>query len=214
MRALLVPAILSVLAAAAAAAPREVDIRSDRAPDSYFLAVIGRAGLLSGLGHRHAVLASSWTATGRCDPDALSSCRLEIVVPAASLEIDTERADALAGLKGRRPSAGDRKKIAADLRRLLDVERHPTIRFAVENVQESASDGTTKLQITGKLSIKDKTGVEKGAAELSRGGGALEAKGIARFKLTDYGITPPSVAGVVKVADEVELRFRLRLPVD
>lgn len=72
-------ALCLALAGPAAAAAVALEARAESSPGSYFLAVLDRAGLLSGLGHRHAVLASSRTATGRCDPAEL---RFRLAFPA------------------------------------------------------------------------------------------------------------------------------------
>lgn len=206
-------ALCLAFAGPAAAAAVAVDARAESSPGSYFLAVLDRAGLLSGLGHRHAVLASSWTATGRCDPAELRSCRFEIVVPAAALEIDSPAAEKLAGLEGRRPSPKDRRKIDAGMRRVLEPERHPAIRFTVSGIEEiGKADGALRCRVRGELTLKGRTAAEEAAATVIARDGTLVAEGSAKFKLSRYGIEPPTVAGVVKVADEAELRFRLAFP--
>lgn len=49
------------------------------------------------------------------------------------------------------------------------------------------------------------------SAQRLGGGDALELAGSARIAFADFGIEPPSVAGVVTVEDHGTLEFKLRL---
>lgn len=101
-----------------------------------------------------------------------------------------------------------------DLRKVLEVEKYPEIRFTVGEVQASfpslAERPDTTLTITGTLTIH---GVERPMALTARARiveGHLWVRGEGALKLTDFAITPPRKF-FLSVKDEVRVSFDVLL---
>lgn len=101
-----------------------------------------------------------------------------------------------------------------DLRRMLETERYPEIRFRVEEVLASfpalAERTDVTLKISGVMLIR---GVERAMAWTGRARieeGKLWVRGESELKLTDFGITPPKKF-FLAVGDRVRASFDLRL---
>lgn len=101
-----------------------------------------------------------------------------------------------------------------DLRRTLETDRYPEIRFRVEEVLASfpalAERTDVTLKISGVMLIR---GVERamtwtGRARIEEG--KLWVRGESELKLTDFGITPPKKF-FLAVGDGVRASFDLRL---
>ena len=101
-----------------------------------------------------------------------------------------------------------------DLRKTLEVDRHPEIRFTVQEVRPSfpslAERTDTQLTITGALLIH---GVERsitlrGRAQLRDGQDWVSGEGFLR--MTDYGITPPKKF-FLSVRDQTRVSFDVLL---
>ena len=101
-----------------------------------------------------------------------------------------------------------------DMRRALDVDRFPTIRFTVQGVEASFSSITDKadvlLTIRGLMLIRD---VERPLTLLGRArlrDGTVWVRGDGTVKMTDFGIPRPRRL-FMTVADQVIIRFDLTL---
>ena len=101
-----------------------------------------------------------------------------------------------------------------DMRKALDADRFPTMRFTVESVDPSFTSVTDKadvlLTIRGQMRIRD---VERPLTLLGRArlrDGALWVRGDGRVKLSDFGIPQPRRL-FMSVADQVVIRFDLTL---
>jgi polyisoprenoid-binding protein YceI len=170
----------------------------------------GRAGLFGFLGHEHGVLATNWTGRLCVDPERLAGSRAEVSVPAADLRIDTPEARRLVGLDpDGGPGADDRDELQRKLLspEVLDAERYPTIELLTNLVEAGSADSATA---EADLSIRGRTqrvriGVRVGRLE----GGRIRLGGEFRIRQRAFGIKPESKAGVVSVADELEIRFEL-----
>jgi polyisoprenoid-binding protein YceI len=183
----------------------EVDPRG-----SWVVAVTEKAGALGFLGHRHAVLVTEWQAEVDWRPEEPAASRATVTVAARSLRIDTERARELAGL-GAGPGADD---VAELQEKMLSAENlaaadHPELRFRVTRVAGRRGGG---LEVAGALTVRGKTrAVRFPVAVAPAGAAATEFTGSFTVAQTDFGIEPESIAGVIKVADPVEIRFRIVL---
>ncbi len=113
-------------------------------------------------------------------------------------------ADLRTGIEGR-----DR-----DLRKILETDTYPEIRFRVEQVQASfpslAERADITLTIGGILQIR---GIERqvtwtGRARIEEG--RVWVRGEAELRMTDFGITPPRKF-FLTVADGIRVGFDLRL---
>jgi len=194
--------VLLLEAAGSAAAPRELyDLAADQ---SRVRVHVDRAGLLSFLGHDHeleAPLASGWIELDRAEPTA---SRVDLRFHAAELAV----------VPGTEP-AEDVPKVERQMRgpEVLDVERHPEIRFwsfAIEVVESDPQAGRHRLRVQGGLELKGARHRVLAPLEVRLAGDEIVASGEAKLRLSALGVHPPSVAGVVKVADEFRVEFEVR----
>ncbi len=99
-----------------------------------------------------------------------------------------------------------------NMREDLDVLNFPTIDFTISSLNGVLESGSGQAQLAGSFRIH---GIEKSrtltATITSTPNGELHVEGRVRFPMTDHGITPHSVMGMVKVGDEVEAWFDLYL---
>lgn len=177
--------------------------------ESQLVVLVDRAGLLSFLGHRHAIVPTDWRGElclGRQRPRTGGSARIVISTP--SLVIDSDSARALAGL-GDGPGEEDRREVQEKMLggRFLAASEHPEIVVETREVRwedEGEAEVRASLGIRG---ITREVTVPVRFREVDAG--RIRVDGRVRIRQTDFGMQPESVAGVVKVADEVELRFDL-----
>lgn len=204
--------LLAVLLTATTAARAQQPLRSYAVEQeaSTLWVVTHRAGLLGFLGHEHAILSTDWTATV-CGADPVSSgAQASVTIPTKSLVIDSDSARALGGL-GDGPGPEDREEIQRKLLAPegLDAEAHPRIELRVDSVAPREGDG---VRAFGRLTVRSVTRDIATTLDLEElEGGRLRISGKVQVRQTDFGIEPESVAGVVNVADEVDLYVRLVL---
>jgi polyisoprenoid-binding protein YceI len=200
---LLAALLLAVAPGPAPAEPRPLAVDPAR---SSLVAVTDLRGLLSFLGHRHAILAHEWTATLAYDPAEPARSSVDLRVPVHALRIDTPAALERAGLRAA-PDAETVRQLQAKMlgEDMLDAFGHPEIRFASTAV-EPGPDGA--LLVRGQLALRGRA--REVAVPLRvepLGAGAYRFRGELEVRQTEYGITPESVAGVVRVADPVAIRI-------
>lgn len=189
----------------ARAEPVRLDVDLAR---SYIAVHVGKSGLFSAFaGHEHGVLATNWSADVCYDSAKQETSSARIEVKTESAVIDTPEARRKAGLKPEGPGSEDTRKIQAKMlgEENLAPETHPLIAFRTASVQ---SRGETDLLLTGPLSIRGRSKEVTAPVKLEKlSGGDLRFTGDFTVKLTDYGMEPESVAGVVNVKDEIGIRF-------
>jgi polyisoprenoid-binding protein YceI len=123
---------------------------------------------------------------------------VEILVDASALSVTDPKV-----------SAKDRMDIQAKMRsdRVLDVEQYPKISF--KSVRIQPLDGN-HLQITGDLTIRNRTNRVTVEATLEQAGPDLKATGKSRFKQTTFGIQPVTAGlGAVRVKDQLDISFEV-----
>lgn len=180
---------------------------------TWVVAVTEKAGALGFLGHRHSVEVTEWSAEVDWWADDPAASRAVFTVPASSLRIDSARSRELAGL-GDGPGEDDvaelqEKMLSAEN---LDAAGHPELRLEVTKVEPRSMSGSAgELRVTGRLTIKGETRPVRFPVTVERSGSGAVFSGAFTVNQTDYGIEPESIAGVVKVADPVEIRFRVRI---
>ena len=162
---------------------------------------VGRAGALAfAAGHTHEVLASAITGVVDLDSAILAQSKVRVIIDAAALRVT-----------GKGEPAKDVPEVQRVMlsEKVLDVQRYPTIAFAstglmVANQTPSATD----VWLTGQLSLH---GITRSVTVPIRvqftTPMTLMGRGPLRVKQTDFGITPVSVAGVVKVKDALDIEF-------
>lgn len=195
---------LLLLAAAAAGQTFAVDPST-----GYLRAILFKEGPLQALGHDHVLEARDYEGRAML---ARSSATLRLEIPAEWLDMDHPAARAAEGLKSELGD-GDRAKVREGMRgaKGLDIARFPKIAFASRVIEPVASTPGMWL-ITGTLSLH---GVDKDLqfpARLTAAANGYWAEGELRLRQSEFGIKPFSVAaGMVRVRDDLLLRFRLRL---
>lgn len=199
--------LTALLVLAAALAPPAAAECWRAAEGSYALVVTAKAGLLGAFGHRHAILGEEVEADLCYDAEDPAATRGSFTVATASLVADSERGHELAGLEDRlKPE--DVEEVQANMMAAdyLAPEEYPQITLEVKEVR---ADGDGPVRVTADFTLHGTTREIVVPMEVHQEGGELTADGSFTLEQTDYGIKPASVAGVVKVADEVEVRLHL-----
>ncbi|MEO3830065.1 YceI family protein [Actinomadura sp. B10D3] len=164
-------------------------------PDAGRLLVrTGRSGLGRRAGHDLTIEATRWSASVEAR-EPLDASSVEVTVEVDGLEVRE-------GTGGVKPlSDQDRAEIKKNLRKVLDVRRHPAIRFVSTGIGEDAVEGD--LTIMGRTKPVRIRAVREG--DRVRGGTTVTQ--------SRWGITPYSAFfGALRLADDVEIEFDLRLP--
>ena len=182
------------------AAPGKLDIDRSRS----FIAIAARKGgvLSFAAGHDHGILASDWSANVCFDRENPRGSSVAVSIPTASLRIDTPEARQKAGVKGDPPKAKDVEEIQNNMLGAanLDAQRYPEITFKTASV---TANGAESFVLSGPLTIR---GVTRTVSVPVVHKGALFI-GEFNVKLTDFGIKPESIGGVVNIKDTIEVRL-------
>jgi hypothetical protein len=188
-------------------APATLVYHSFDAQQSTIHVVTRRSGLLSFLGHDHAILAREWHGQLCAATPFDGRGRARISVVSDSLEIDSDSARALAGL-GRGPSSDQRRKLQVTMldQDHIDAAGHPEIVLEITNPVGAAD---AALSVSGQLTIRGVTEAVSVPLRIVAIPGALRFVGVARVAQRSFGIRPESIGGVVRVADTVEIHFDL-----
>ncbi|HXY41101.1 MAG TPA: YceI family protein [Vicinamibacteria bacterium] len=202
MRTALVACCACLLAGAAAAA--EVLVVDPGA--SRLRIHLTRAGILGFAGHEHEIEAP------------LGEGRVEIAETGAAgstvrLRFESAR---LAIVPGSEPDK-DVPAVEARMRgpEVLDVERYPAITFESTEVVEdkgaaaAGAVGPVSLRLRGTLGLHGRKVPVEIPVRVRRDGAGLVASGETSLQLRALGIEPPSVGGVVKVANTFRLAFEI-----
>lgn len=176
---------------------------------STLYAVTHRAGLFGFLGHEHAITMRDWSATLCWIEDSPDASFLDVRVPTSSVRLDTERGLELAGLESS-PDPGTIEDLQAEMLSgaYLDAASFPELRFvstSVARADEDAPEGVD-LRVEGALTIHGQTQPVSFPVRIVRDEtGPFTFSAHVAFRMTDFGITPENTAGVVAVADEMDL---------
>ncbi|MBI3932022.1 MAG: YceI family protein [Acidobacteria bacterium] len=194
---LLLPAVLA-LAVPASTEPRTYVV--DAAASTVAIHV-GKAGLFKFAGHEHEVLAAKLRGEVVADPVSVGSSSVGLTFDAAALSVT-----------GRGEPPGDVPKVQAKMvgPELLDVARFPEIVFRSRSVTgREATSGVYDITVTGDLSLHGVTQTLTLPLRVEVGGDTLTATGKVVLKHTAFGLRPVSVAGVVKVRNELDLDYKI-----
>ena len=152
-----------------------------------------KAGLFSGLGHNHVVLAPLGGAS--MDPEGLKA---EVSFAVKDMQVlDPEVSDK------------DRAEIQSTMLglKVLDAAKYPEIRFKSSRIEQTSAGhynvtGTLELHGTSKQLSFEVTGTPE------------HYHGATKLKQSNFGIKPISLfGGSVKVKDELELEFDVYAPI-
>ena len=178
-----------------AAAPRAfaVDAEQSRA-----LIDVGKSGGFSFAGHTHEVEAPLTGGVIHLDADDASHDDVRLEFNAAAMRVT-----------GKGESASDVPKVTAAMlsEMVLDAGRYPSITFESTSVTAKGSPASLDLSVTGRLTIHGKAQTVTVPVSVTVTGDRLTAAGRFVIKQTDYGITPVSVGGVIKVKNELNITF-------
>jgi polyisoprenoid-binding protein YceI len=163
---------------------------------------VGKTGLFGFAGHEHEVVAGTFRGSATFDPDRLAAAAVDVTIDAAALRVT-----------GQGEPAEDVPKVQAAMvgPTCLDAGRFPTIRFVSTAVADAGGGaGGRDLALHGELTLHGVTRPLALRVRLEQTGDRLEATGKTTLRQTDFGITPISKAGVVKVKDELTIVWRFR----
>ena len=163
---------------------------------------VGREGLMKFLGHDHEI--ESPVTEGRVEVVDDDPTRSSV-----TLRFESAR---LTVVPGSEP-AKDVAAVEARMRgpEVLEVARYPEIAFVSTSVRSRAKDGSSvRIVVAGTLTLRGRSLPVELPLEVAREGLGMTARGALALNLRDLGIEPPSVAGVVKVANRFRLEFEIR----
>ena len=102
-----------------------------------------------------------------------------------------------------------------EMRKVLEVEAHPELVFALERLEVKSSDleaKTARAIVHGSFTIRGVTKTLAVPLEISVDRSRrLVVAGEVKLLLSEFGVEPPSVAGAIKVEDGVKIWLSLRL---
>jgi polyisoprenoid-binding protein YceI len=163
---------------------------------------LDRTGLMKFMGHVHHIDAP--VADGRVEVVDNDPARSTV-----SLRFDAAR---LVVVPGSEP-AGDIPTVEERMRgpEVLDVARYPEIAFVSRSVRSVATVGDgLRIVVSGSLTLRGRSVPVEVPLEVTHVADAgIEAHGETNLNLRDLGVEPPSVAGVVKVANRFRLEFEI-----
>jgi polyisoprenoid-binding protein YceI len=168
---------------------------------SQALIQVGKAGLFKFAGHEHEVAAPVAAGQVVADESDLARSSVSLTFQASALRVT-----------GRGEPADDVPKVQEKMLgpEALDVARHPTITFHSTAVSGRASGPQGwDVQVEGDLTLHGVTRRVTLPLHVARTGDTLSVTGQTVIRHTDYGMKPISVAGVVKVKNELRLDFRI-----
>jgi polyisoprenoid-binding protein YceI len=169
-------------------------------PQRCSLAVhVGKAGLFKFAGHAHEVTGNRCTGEVVADAEELGRSSVALTFETAALQVSEKD----------EPS-GDAPKVQAAMVKLLEVGRYPEMRFVSSSVSGRVLEPQTfELQVTGELTLHGVTRRITVPVRVVQQGDGLRASGSLRVKQSAFGMDPISVAGVVKVKDELRIDFEI-----
>jgi polyisoprenoid-binding protein YceI len=182
----------------AAAAPRTYVV--DAGASSVRIHV-GKSGAFSFAGHSHEVAAPALAGAVTADPADVSASQLSLTFEAGALKVLPEG-----------EPAGDPPKVEEAMRgpKVLDVLQFPTVAFKSQRVSGRAgAAGAYDLEIVGEMSLHGVTRALTLPVHVELAGDTLTASGTAVLRHDQFGMQPVSVAGVVKVKNEIQVTYRI-----
>jgi polyisoprenoid-binding protein YceI len=163
---------------------------------------LGRAGLMKFLGHDHELEAP--IAEGRIEVRDGDPTRSSV-----ALRFESTRLSIVSGSE----PADDIPKVEERMRgpEVLEVARYPEIAFASTSVRSQAKDGSrARIVVAGTLTLRGRSFPVEIPLEVVREKFGVTARGGLDMNLRDLGVEPPSVAGVINVANRFRLEFDIR----
>jgi len=173
--------------------------------NSEIYARVFKEGLASAFADNHMIEAADYHGKIIFDKDYPDSSSIKIEINAKTLSADNPEFRGKYGLK--KLDSDDVKKINEHMLGTdqLDVENYPDIMFEFRNIKQS---GNGKYEVIGNFSLHGVTHKVNFTAHIDVTGNKLFASGSFKFKQSDYGIEPYSIAlGTIKNKDIMEVVF-------
>jgi polyisoprenoid-binding protein YceI len=167
--------------------------------DSRVKVHVGRAGLFGFAGHEHDVVGPAAAGEVVADEEDVARSTVWLSFRAAELRVS-----------GEGEPAEDVPKVQAKMLgpEVLDTARFPEVTFKSRSVSgKPAAAGSWDVQVSGDLTLHGVTRPVALALRVARSGDVLTASGRTTIRHTEFGMKPVSVAGVVKVKNELTLQF-------
>jgi polyisoprenoid-binding protein YceI len=163
---------------------------------------VGKTGLLGFAGHVHEVVAGTFQGNATFDPDRIAASAVDLTIDAGALRVSGQ---------GEPPADVPQVQAAMLGPACLDASHFPTIRFVSVAVADAGADAKGRdLTLHGELTLHGVKRAVTMRVHLDLTGAELAATGRTTLRQSDFGITPISKAGVVKVKDELEIVWRIR----
>ena len=192
-------AALALMAAASVGPARAAERTFAVVPGQSRVTVhVGRAGLFGFVGHEHEVIGPIARGSVVGDPDDPSRSTVSLDLDAAELKVS-----------GRGEPPEDVPKVQGKMLGpdVLDVARYPHVTFRSTSVSGVAGPGGWELKVRGDLTLHGVTRALEVPVHVTQSADGLRATGRTVIRHTDFGMKPVSVAGVVKVKNELILEF-------
>jgi len=199
---LLASALLAAAPPPSAPAPAP-SVRTYRvdAARSQIVVHVGRAGVFKFAGHEHEVVTSAVEGEVVANGEDLAASRVSVRFPTARLRVS-----------GRGEPPEDVPKVQSRMEgpEVLDIGRFPEATYTSRRVQgRTTAAGRFALTIDGDFTLRAITRKLELPVEVTVEGDVLTATGKAVLRHDDFGMTPISVAGVVKVKNEIDVEIRI-----
>ena len=166
---------------------------------SRVLVHVGKAGLFKFAGHEHEVLAQPIAGRIAADPDALERSTVSLDFESAALRVSGE---------GEPPEDVPKVQEAMLGPKVLDAAQFPQVTFESQTVSgRETSSGVFELVVSGPLRLRDRSVPLRFTVRVELREDRLVAEGKGSLRQSAFGITPVSVAGVVKVKDDLDVDF-------
>ena len=163
----------------------------------------GRHGLLSALAHHHEFTPARWQAEVDFVPERPQEVRVDVRIDASTLH------DHVARLAQKSRDHVDRVTAGPQV---LDSEHYREIRFHGESASARGEGAGLQGVLHGTLSLHGTTRPLDIPFHAGAEAPGYRVSGSARFRQTDFGITPFSTAGgTIGVDDEIQVDFELAL---
>jgi polyisoprenoid-binding protein YceI len=162
---------------------------------------VGRAGLFSFAGHEHVVISTAVEGQVIARAEDVSAARVELRFATSGLKVSG---------KGEPPEDVPQVQSRMEGGEVLDIVRFPEATYTSRHVTGKASGpGHFTLTIEGDFTLRGMTRKLEVPVAVSVEGDVLTATGTAVLRHDEYGMKPISVAGVVKVKNEIDIEFTI-----
>jgi polyisoprenoid-binding protein YceI len=194
-------AVASVLASWSSAAWAQAHTYTIDREGSHVVVHVGKTGLFGFAGHEHEIRAPLGRGTLIFDPAHVEMSSADLRFDARTLRVVAQGEPVKDVPKVQEAMLGPE---------CLDVGRFPEITFVASTIgAKGSARGGLEVSVGGILTLHGVSRDVAVPAHVVVGDDLLSATAIMTLKQTDFGIKPISVAGVVKVEDELRIELTL-----